>query len=63
MQPITIEASEEATGGVLPLVGFGLALAGKLTATGGVTTWAIGSGSLILATYQTAEYLDSLRER
>ena len=43
------------TGGVLPLVGLGLAVAGKATAST-FTGWAIGSASLILASYQTAEH-------
>lgn len=49
------------SGGVLPLIGVGLALAGKLMAPG-IGSWAIGSASLILATYQAAETYGKLKQ-
>ena len=54
MRELTIQEREEASGGWLPVLGFGLALAGKLVGGGGVAGWAIGSASLILGTYQLA---------
>ena len=56
MRELTLQEKEEVGGGILPLIGFGLALAGKLVGGGGVTTWAIGSSSLILASYGVADY-------
>ena len=56
MRELTQEEIEQVDGGFLPLIGFGLALGGKLTATG-LGGWAFGSASLILGTYQAAKYL------
>ncbi len=55
MRELTIQEREEVSGGILPLIGFGLALAAKAMGGGGVVGWAIGSASLILATYQMAK--------
>lgn len=54
MKELTTQELEQASGGWLPLVGVALALAGKATATGPVS-WAVGSASLVLATYQAME--------
>lgn len=56
MRELTLQEKEEVGGGILPLIGFGLAVAGKVTAGGGVTGWAISSASLILGSYGLAHY-------
>ena len=55
MRELTASELEATTGGVLPLISLGLAVAGKATATT-FTGWAIASTSLILTSYQTAEH-------
>lgn len=62
MRTLTVQEMDQASGGVLPVVGLALALAGKLAGSGGVAGWAIGSASLVLATYEGAKYLDSLKQ-
>lgn len=57
MRELTVQEMGQASGGILPLIGFGLAVAGKLAGSTGVVTWAISSASLILATYGAAGYL------
>lgn len=60
MRTLTTQEMEQAGGGILPLIGFGLALAGKLSGSAGVAGWAVGSASLVLATYEAANYLGNL---
>ena len=55
MRELTSAELNATTGGVLPLIGLGLAVAGKATASS-FTGWAIASASLILTSYQTAEH-------
>lgn len=54
MRELTLQERNEVSGGILPLIGFGLAVAGKVTAGGGVATWAIASASLVAASYGLA---------
>ena len=58
MQQLTAQEMDQAGGGILPLIGFGLALAGKLGGSAGVVSWAVGSASLVLASFELARYLD-----
>lgn len=62
MRTLSAQEMDQTSGGILPLIGFGLALAGKLAGSAGVAGWAVGSASLVLATYEGANYLDSLKE-
>ena len=55
MNELTTQEMEQASGGLLPLVGVALAFAGKATATGPVS-YGIGAASAILAVYQAAEH-------
>ena len=59
MRELTKNEMDQASGGFLPLVGFGLALLGKVTGSTGVLGWAVGSTSLIIGTYQAAEWVYS----
>ena len=61
MRALTVQEMDQASGGILPLIGFGLALAGKLTGSAGVASWAVGSASLVVATFEGAKYLDGLK--
>ena len=54
---LTDEELQQAGGGILPVIGFGLALAGKASGSAGVVGWAISSSSLVLASYELAGYL------
>ncbi len=54
---LTDDEMQQAGGGILPVIGFGLALAGKASGSAGVVGWAIGSASLIVASYDLAGYL------
>ena len=56
MHELTADEIELVSGGSLTLaaLGFGLALAGKLTATSGAS-WAISSAGFVLATYGLAK--------
>ena len=63
MRELTIQEREEASGGILPFVVFGLAVAGKAIGGGGVAGWAVGSASLIIASYQLAEAYGPSRRR
>ena len=56
MKELTTQELDQASGGILPLIGLALAVVGKFTATGPVS-WAVGSSSLVLGVYTTAEYL------
>ena len=56
MRELTADELDEVSGGILPLVGFGLALAGKVMGSTGVAGWAVGSASLVLGSYSMAEY-------
>lgn len=51
MNELTTQEMEQASGGIWPIVGFALAVAGKVTASGPVS-WAASSASLALASYQ-----------
>ncbi len=55
---LTDEEMDQASGGILPVIGFGLALAGKASGSAGVIGWAIGSASLIVASYDLARFLN-----
>ena len=55
MKELTTQELDQASGGFLPLIGLGLAVVGKFTATGPVT-WAVGSAGMVTSVYQTAEY-------
>ncbi len=59
MRELTYDDMEQASGGILPVIGFGLALAGKLGGGGGVVSWAVSSASLVVASYELAKYLDN----
>ena len=59
MKELTTQEMERASGGFWPLVGFALALIGKAGARG-PGGWATGSASLVMGTYEGAEYLGSL---
>ena len=56
MRELTDNEIEQVDGAILPLIAFGLAVGSKLIATN-LVGWAIGSASLIVATYQAADYL------
>ena len=62
MRTLTEQEMDQASGGILPLIAFALALVGKAAGSAGVTGWAVGSASLVLATYEGAKYLDHLRK-
>ncbi|MDP6377510.1 MAG: class IIb bacteriocin, lactobin A/cerein 7B family [Pseudomonadales bacterium] len=55
MRELTANEIEATTGGVLPIVGIGIAIASKLSATG-LAGWALSSAGLILSSYQVAEH-------
>lgn len=55
MNELTTQEMEQASGGLLPLVGVALAFAGKATA-GGPVSYAIGVASTTLAIYQAAQH-------
>lgn len=57
MQELTQEEMSESAGGVVPVVGFVVAVAGHAAGFSGVGTWALSSASLITASYGLAEYL------
>ncbi|MCY3792860.1 MAG: class IIb bacteriocin, lactobin A/cerein 7B family [Gammaproteobacteria bacterium] len=54
MNELTTQEMEQTSGGIWPIVGLALAVAGKTTASGPVG-WAVGSASVVLASYQFAE--------
>lgn len=54
MRELTLRERDEVSGGFLPLIGFGLAVAAKAVGGGGVAGWAISSASLIAASYGLA---------
>ena len=58
MRELTFDDMDQASGGILPVIGFALAVAGKVGGGGGAVGWAIGSASLVLASYELAKYLD-----
>ncbi len=59
MKELTTQEMERTSGGFWPLVGFALSLIGKAGARG-PGGWATGSASLVMGTYEGAEYLGSL---
>jgi lactobin A/cerein 7B family class IIb bacteriocin len=56
MRELTVEEVKQVDGGILPIIAFGVALGGKLTATS-LAGWAFGSAGLIIGTYEAAKYL------
>lgn len=56
MRELTLQEKGEVGGGILPLIGFALAVAGKATSGGGVVGWAVTSASLVAASYGLADY-------
>ena len=54
MNELTTQEMEQASGGLLPLIGLAVAVVGKVTASGPVG-WAAGSAGLVLASYQAME--------
>ena len=61
MRELTETEIDEVSGGFLPIIGFGLALAGKALGSAGVYGWIVGSASLILGSYSMGAYFrDSL---
>ena len=59
MRELTETEIESVYGGVLPLIGFGLALASKALGSAGVFGWAINSAGLIVASYSLGDYMRS----
>ena len=55
MNELTTQEMEQTSGGLLPLVGVALAVAGKASA-GGPVSYAVGAASVVLAVYQAAEH-------
>ncbi len=62
MRELNQQEMDEASGGIVPLIGFAVALAGHLSGVTGVTTWAISSVGLIAGTYSAAQYLHDRKE-
>lgn len=60
MQELTDQEMDTAAGGILPIIGFGLALASKAAGSTGVATWALGSASLVLSSFSLGQYLGSI---
>ena len=56
MRELTLQERNEVSGGILPIIGFGLAVAGKVSGGGGVATWAISSAGLIVSSYGLADH-------
>ena len=63
MRELTVQEMDQASGGILPLLGFVIAVAGKVAGTGTATGWAISSAGVLLGSYQLADYLYNLKER
>ena len=63
MQELNLNEIEQANGGILPVVGFALAVAGKVGGSSGAIGWAVSSASLVLSTFEAAKYLGSLKKR
>ncbi len=59
MQELTNDEMSSANGGVLPVVGFALALTSKGAGSTGVATWALSSVTLVLASFELGRYLGS----
>ncbi len=59
MRELNAQEMEEVSGGILPLIAFGLSLAGHLAGFSGPATWAISSAGLILSSVGLAMWLDS----
>ena len=57
MRELNSDETSQVGGGILPVVAFGLALAGHAAGFSGVTTWAISSASLVGSTFAMAQYL------
>ena len=60
MQELTVQELDQASGGILPLIGFAIALVSKVGGSTGVVGWAASSAGLVLATYEGAKYLGNL---
>ncbi len=63
MQELNVHEMDQASGGILPLIGFALALVSKVGGSTGVVGWAAGSAGLILGTFEAAKYLGSLKQQ
>ncbi len=55
MNELTTQEMEQTSGGLLPLIGIALAVAGRATA-GGPISYAIGTAGVGLSIYQAAEH-------
>lgn len=58
MRELTIEETEEVGGGILPVVGFAVAVVGHMMGFSGVAGWAVSSIGLITSTVGLAYYFD-----
>jgi lactobin A/cerein 7B family class IIb bacteriocin len=56
MRELTSDELEQLSGGVVPVIAFGAALAGHMSGFSGVAGWAISSVGLVTASYGLAEY-------
>jgi len=63
MRTLTVQEMDQTSGGILPLIGVALALAGKVSGSAGVAGWAIGSASLVLGTYEAAKWAGGVGEK
>ncbi len=61
MRELTVQEMDQASGGILPLIGFAIALVSKVTGSTGVA-WAVSSAGLILGTFEAAKYLGDLKK-
>ena len=60
MRELTVQEMDQASGGILPLIGLAIAVAGKVGGSAGVVGWAVGSAGLVLASFEAASYLGNL---
>lgn len=56
MRELTDGELDKVSGGAIPVIAFGAALAGHLSGFSGAAGWAISSVGLITASYGLAEY-------
>ena len=57
MRELNTEEMDEVSGGVLPIIAWGLAIAGHAAGFSGPVTWAISSAGLVASTYAAAEFM------
>ena len=55
MRELNYDDMDQASGGILAVIGFGPALAGMLGGGSGVVGWAVSSASLWVALYELAK--------